>query len=213
MKGYIYKISNNVNNNVYIGKTSVTIEDRWKEHCRDMKKEASKNRPLYRAMQKYGIENFSIDIIEECDYEDLSNAEIKWINFYDSYNNGYNATLGGDGRTIYDYDEIAQLIKEGKRTVEICSIIGCYEDVVRFVAKKYGLKIVAKNLLIENSKSVNQYDKQMNYIQTFDSCRKAGKWVIENGYSKGGESGTGQHIGQVCSGERKTAYGFIWRYV
>ena len=63
--GFIYKIINNINDKVYIGKTDFSIEKRWAEHKKDSQKDL-KNRPLYRAMNKYGIENFSIEIVEEC---------------------------------------------------------------------------------------------------------------------------------------------------
>ena len=62
---YIYKITNNLNGKVYIGKTNFTIEKRWREHCQDSQKETLQKRPLYSAMKKYGIENFSIEEIEQ----------------------------------------------------------------------------------------------------------------------------------------------------
>lgn len=45
---FIYKITNDVNGKVYIGKTLFSVEKRWKEHFKDSKKERCKNRPLYR---------------------------------------------------------------------------------------------------------------------------------------------------------------------
>ena len=66
MTGKIYCISNKINDNLYIGKTTYpTIEQRFKEHCRDCKKTTFEKRPLYNAMNKYGIENFEISLIEE----------------------------------------------------------------------------------------------------------------------------------------------------
>ena len=55
-------------------------------------------------MRKYGIDIFSIDIIEEVPIEQLSDKEQYWIQYYNSYNNGYNATIGGDGKQLYDYN-------------------------------------------------------------------------------------------------------------
>ena len=64
MKGYIYLIENKINGKKYIGKTYSSIEKRWKEHIKDRTRF---DRPLYRAMNKYGIENFSIQELEYCE--------------------------------------------------------------------------------------------------------------------------------------------------
>ena len=58
---YIYKITNDINNKVYVGKTNLTIEKRFREHCTDSKKFTIEKRPLYNAMNKYGIEHFHIE--------------------------------------------------------------------------------------------------------------------------------------------------------
>ena len=95
----IYKITNNVNHKLYIGKTNHS-ERRWKDHCRLAFKDNHKeyNKALYQAMRKYGLENFSFEIIEELkDYSISGEREQYWIQYYDSYNNGYNETTGGDG--------------------------------------------------------------------------------------------------------------------
>lgn len=91
----IYKITNNINNNCYIGQ-SVYIEERWKEHKSKYNWERENKKPLYLAFQKYGLENFSFEIIEECEPEQLNLKEQYWIDYYNSYNNGYNMTSGGE---------------------------------------------------------------------------------------------------------------------
>lgn len=88
----IYKITNKINNKSYIGQ-SVFIEERWKEHKENAWDKIS---PLYEDMRKYGIKNFSFNIIEECDTDLLNEKEKYWISFYNSYLNGYNKTKGGD---------------------------------------------------------------------------------------------------------------------
>lgn len=94
----IYKIENLINHKCYIGQ-SVKIEQRWKNHKVTAKNLNDKNydNPLYKAIRKYGIENFSFEIIEECSVNDLNNKQRYWIKYYNSFFNGYNLTMGGDG--------------------------------------------------------------------------------------------------------------------
>lgn len=94
----IYKITNLLNNKVYIGQAQ-DIEERWKQHKKGY---TDKTNIIYRAIRKYGVENFSFEVIEECSIEELSKKEIFYIEQYKSYigwkdNWGYNMTLGGDG--------------------------------------------------------------------------------------------------------------------
>lgn len=89
----IYKITNKINNKCYIGQ-SRNIERRWKRHIQENNDSA-----IHRAIKKYGVENFSFEVIEECSTEELDKKEIYWINFYNSIDKekGYNLTLGGLG--------------------------------------------------------------------------------------------------------------------
>lgn len=211
MNGYIYKITNKINQKAYIGKTIYSIEKRWKEHQRDCFKRDREQRPLYNAINKYGIENFTIELIEEVDIKDLSAREVYWIGFYNTYNNGYNATLGGDGKIIYDYELIAELIPQYQTYKEVAQIVGCCVDVVQLVAKKYNIPHQSHNNFVQNSKQVYQFDKQGNYIQSFPSYAAAAQWLEDNGYVSGHLNGVRSHISDVCRGKRKTAYKFIWK--
>lgn len=89
----IYKITNLVNNRVYIGQTVCLISKRWKEHrC------STKNTPLYSAMRKHGTDNFKIEVIcTAIKPEHLNELEQYFIKLYDCLvPNGYNLTTGGD---------------------------------------------------------------------------------------------------------------------
>lgn len=211
MTGYIYKITNTINQKSYIGKTINSIAERWKEHRNDSKRSYCKDRPLYRAMNKYGIENFTIEQVEEVDIKDLSNREIYWIEYYHTFSSGYNATLGGDGKILYDYELIAELIKEQRTTIEICELVGCCPDVVQFVARKFNLSIKRNQGSFKDKKQVGQFDRYGNYLQSFESYADAARWLENNGYVKGNLNGVRSHIGDVCKGKRKTAYQFIWK--
>ena len=97
----IYKFENKINHHIYIGQ-SVNITQRYKDHLNRYKNNFTSNNEydsaIHRALRKYGLENFSFEIIEECpnDTTILNEREIFWINYYNSYNDGYNETPGGD---------------------------------------------------------------------------------------------------------------------
>ena len=97
----IYKIENLVDGKVYIGQSN-DVKRRWKEHKRYMTRNDKKQLPLYKAMVKYGIENFSFKVLIECSVDDMNELEMFYIEAYDSFiksenSKGYNTTLGGEG--------------------------------------------------------------------------------------------------------------------
>lgn len=96
MQGVIYIIRNNINGKVYIGQTIQPLKERWYRHCGKTGISESESRmAIKRAILKYGKENFTIEILEECNQEDLNAREKYYIDMYDSYKSGYNSTLGG----------------------------------------------------------------------------------------------------------------------
>ena len=214
MKGKIYKIYNDVNDKLYIGKTVSSIEKRFQEHCDDSKKERCEKRPLYNAMNKYGIEHFFIELIEECDLKELSEKEIYWIGYYNSYKNGYNATLGCDGKILYDYDLIVQLYQNGLTGKEIANKLVCDIDTVRKALLSAGLN-PNDNMIKLLSKKVEMHDKETNeLLKIFDSQMDAGRWLKENNKTEDKKlSRVSGRIGDVCNGKRKTAYGYKWKRI
>lgn len=213
---YIYLITNKINQKQYVGKTEHNnIQDRWKEHCRDYKKPHIEKRPLYVAMQKYGIENFEISPIEEIVSPDvnLEERESYWIQYYDTYANGYNATLGGDGKRLLQYDTIYNLWQQGLNCRQISKKLNCDAGWVGVVLKNYNISAqeIQKRQAIQKSVVVKQIDKNTNQvIATFSSMREAAQNMIDNKYTNC-KIGTGStHISEVCSGKRKTFAGFKW---
>ncbi len=97
----IYKITNLINGNSYIGQ-SKNIEFRIKTHFRKafIQDSGEYTKALYKAIRKYGVDSFSTEILEalpEADRKYLNMRESYWIDRYDTFMNGYNETLGGDG--------------------------------------------------------------------------------------------------------------------
>lgn len=204
---YIYKITNKINDKIYIGKTLKTIEERWKEHCRDFKRERNEKRPLYNAMLKYGIENFEISILEEVSSEEINDKETYWIEKLGSFKYGYNATKGGDGKHYADYDLIFKLFEQGKSNKEIIEITN-YDN--HTISKALEIKGVKKQERISRGRkdiwhSVAMLNKNTEEIvKVFSSIGEAYKFLNKQ------HSG---HIADVCNGKRKTAYGYKWKYI
>lgn len=116
--GKIYKITNTKNNQIYIGCTINSLEKRFYEHLYRCLQIGYKSK-LYNSMKKYGIDNFKIELIEECDLENIYEVEKKYINEYNSFNNGLNSTLGGEGCIGYKHSiekrkKISEGVKNGK---------------------------------------------------------------------------------------------------
>ena len=197
---YIYKITNRINDKIYIGKTYSNPAHRFKEHCRESKRSEKKNRPLYSAMNKYGIENFIVETIEETDSPE--EREKYWIEYFGSFKNGYNATIGGDGRPYLDYDLIYNTyikINSISKTAELCQ---CSNDSVIKILKNRGL--TTQDFIKNSCKTVAMLDKNTEEIlKIFPSAREASKFLNK----------TPQHIRDVCLGKRKSAYGYKWRYL
>ena len=94
----IYCITNNINGKKYVG-LSKNCYKRWSDHYSKSYNSNRKDdieKALYLAMRKYGRDNFSFEILEECEEDKLKEREIYWINKLDSYHTGYNETFGGD---------------------------------------------------------------------------------------------------------------------
>lgn len=98
----IYKITNLINNKVYIGKTIKSLEWRFKKHCYDARKNPNTKNHFHRALLFHGIENFKIEQIDSAKTkEELNEKEQYWINYYKAKELGYNMTYGGDGGNTY----------------------------------------------------------------------------------------------------------------
>ena len=103
----IYKITNILNNKIYIGKTTQTLNARWLDHeaeakrwqnCQQTGRAFGYNSKLYSAIAKDGISNFKISILEETsDLETLNKREKFWIKTLKTRTQGYNISAGGDG--------------------------------------------------------------------------------------------------------------------
>jgi group I intron endonuclease len=212
----IYKATNLVNQKKYIGQ-SIDIQRRLKEHQFEPFKNSSHayNHVFYQAIRKYGIENFSFEIVEECDTRELDNRERYWIKYYNTYIGwencqGYNMTIGGAGAKKFDPNEIVKLWEEGNTVDEIINILNSSYTTVTKYLHQNNLAYVSINdrtSLIAPCRSVLQYSLKGELLNTYDTISDAIK-EIRKYYPKAAVG----NICKACCYEITTAYNYIWKY-
>ena len=127
----IYKITNKINGKCYIGQ-SVDIKRRWSEH-RSSVEDITLDSKLIRAMRKYGLENFTFEVLEECELDLLNEREEYYVEFYNSYFHGYNSTFGGDGSSGFPVAILHEQL------LEIYDLLANSNLTQRQIALKYGV--------------------------------------------------------------------------
>lgn len=204
----IYVITNNVNGKQYVGKTNDTIQNRFKTHIKDSKRRSYEKRPLYSAMNKYGVECFSVEELEECSPEEAPDREVYWIDKLNTYHYGYNATRGGEGKQVYNYKEIATKYEELQNQRETATFFGCDTFTVRQACRQENIPVLENKKVSKNKsgKIVAMCDIETNEtLKVFSSLREAGTYLGSTAFSI--------QIGRAANGKRKTAYGYKWKYI
>lgn len=172
--GYIYLITNNINNKRYVGKTEKTPQERFKEHIDNAYSENDKNRPLYKAFKKYGVDNFSLSVLEsDVPSKELATRERYWIKKLDTYQKEYNATKGGDGISLYDKEEIYQYYKQNNLSIiDTARYFHCDRRVVRSALREHNIINTPNEI-----KTIYQLNKEnCEIIQKFESIRAAARF-------------------------------------
>ena len=204
---YIYVITNQVNGKQYVGKTTQSVDKRFKEHLRAAKRHSFEKRPLYRAIRKYGKENFSVQTLEETQVPE--DREKYWISKLDTFSNGYNATIGGDGKPYIDYDMVIKLYNECHCQKIVAQKMQIGNDTVRKVLHEKHIPIV---VVQPNCKAVIQYDRNDNVVNVFSSCGNAARYLIETLKLNAKIGTVTNKITDCANNTRKTAYGYIWKF-
>ena len=149
MKGYIYKITNKVNGMSYIGQTRYTVEFRWRQH-----QHKQDNTYFHNAIQYYGADNFEVETLEECDVKALDSREIFYIAKYNTFNQGYNLTIGGGGKrkivSDNQYEEIKELYLSGFSSNKIAELYEVDKATIVKILKIQGVKIRTNKLNINH---------------------------------------------------------------
>lgn len=145
MRGFIYRITNKTNGKSYIGQTTQNVEERFYQHCATKCNQAVLNMAIHRAINKYGKSNFTLEVIEEVESVNLNDREKYWIKYYDSYNNGYNSTEGGqDGVKLFknlDTESIIKEYKSGKSLREVSRIFNVDKQTIKDLLVRNNIKL------------------------------------------------------------------------
>lgn len=208
---FIYCITNLINQKMYVGKTYISVEARYKMHLKEYKKLQVAKRPLYAAMRKYGIENFKVEVLEVVTTGNLEEREMYWIKKLDTYHNGYNATVGGEGTILYESECFAEDFKNGMLAKDIATKYQCDRDTVTRHLKAMGIN-TRTNSTTKRSRQVAQYTLNGTYLRTHESKSAAARYLIEEGVS-GSEKMLNNHIVEATKGKRKSAGGYKWKDV
>lgn len=206
----IYKITNKINNKCYIGQTIKTAEERWEEHKLHAygSHPNDQNKTLYRAIRKYGIENFSFEVLQDGieDYDKLDLAEMYWIDYYNSFLHGYNETSGGqkfhsrlpNKEIIEDYLKTKSARKTAKNfNIDHSTVddILNHNNVPRFSQREtLGQKI-----------SISKDD----FYKEFDSVVDCANWFVQQDFCKTKKVESVRTSLKACRRNNKTYYGFI----
>ena len=212
---FIYKITNKVNQKSYIGKTMKTIQERWNYHIVDSKRERCSDRPLYKAMNKYGINNFVIEEVEQCSDIIVNEREQYWIQYFDTYNNGYNATLGGDGSHYLDYDYIVETYLSGHTKEETANICNCNVDSVTTILKERNIPIKSSTYWMQKnySKAIQQFSLNGELLNEFFGVREAARYLQQQNLTKAkDEGGIATNIRRVANNKGRSYLGFYWKW-
>lgn len=180
------------------------------QHIRDSKRTRYTKRPLYDAFNKYGIENFIIEEIEKVDNDEIAcEREKYWINKLRTYigfedSTGYNATLGGDSRRLYNYTELANAYLHFGTVKQVCEQYHCDPSVVRHACLENNIFI--QSFIPENKKRIQRIDKNGN-IKIYSSITEAAKDFPNK------EIETARKNISRGLNKNKVAYGYNWIFI
>lgn len=205
---------------VYIGITSQKpISYRWKNG-----KGYSENTKIGQAINKYGWDNFQHEVIEE-NIISLEEAKLKeqyWINFYDSYRNGYNSTIGGDtvslsrstNLPIYQIDDNFEIVNKFETIAEAGRCLHTRPSNIAEAAKQNGNQIKAKGFYwcLEKDYSESWQPKENNQSKKVICIETKVIYPNEIAAAKAVNK-TQEAIAACCNRTITTCAGFHWAFL
>lgn len=164
----IYLITNLINGKQYVGQ-SIDYKERFRSHC-FLEKGYKSTIPtrIDKAIKKYGSKNFKVELIDRVSFENRNEMERFYIKKYDTYNNGYNATKGGDFNPMWDKE-----IREKHR-------IKCTSEEHRQKQREAAIKLfeneeIHKKITEGNKRAWKNYneEKRNQILKGFKQCNES----------------------------------------
>ena len=227
----IYRIENLVNHKSYVGQ-AIDIYERWSEHKCALNGGYHNNQHLLRSWRKYGIDSFEFTILEKCNRDVLNEREKYWVEYYDTYYNGYNQTKGGDGclgkewsdeersrvsRSILQIDLNGNVIAHWFGITKAAEMLNLdHRQIWNCASKKYHTKTCGGYIWVYEDEydtfDLNYYtDTRNKPIRQYTlDWKLVKKWESSEATKYIGYEPT--TIALVCKGKFKKAYGYIWTY-
>ena len=226
----VYKYTNKINGKVYIGITSKSLHTRHREHMKSLRDGTY----FHNAIKKHGVDAFDLQVIDKAETRDeLCQLEKHYIELYKSFayrddSKGYNCTIGGDGMTgrlgklnsqygispkerMNEEQYASWLDKINNPSDETRRKISeAWKGNKYFLGKKHTeetkkkMSESKKGRIAPNKLKVKQFDLNGNYLATFNSLTEATQVMTD--------SKSSTCICMALKGNKKTAYGYIWKY-
>lgn len=217
MQGIIYCITNLKNNKKYIGQTRTSLAVRYNHHLT----KSRENNPsgIAAAIKKYGEDNFTVKEIAKCPIKELDMLEVYYIKKYNTYENGYNRTLGGQGfkKLNFNVEEIITKYKELESIKETANYFKCCERTISNILHNSNIKIIKKGKTSNLTFPPKPRTKKVKIIElnkNFDSLLDCADFLLKNNYPNTKKKNSVQRgISKALTGERKSYLGFHFKYL
>lgn len=216
MNSYIiYKAENTFTNEVYIGATTKTLDERINDHL--LKSMNGSNVCFHKAINTFSSETFVWTVIDTAySTNELAKKETEYIYLYDSLKNGYNSDKGGGiKKTVYQFNiETGALINSYEDLSSAANAVSAnnksisnaclhYNKTCKGYVWSYLSTLELTSILDERKKAVSQSSLTGDFIVSYESASEASR---KTGLSK-------TCITRCCRGERKQSGGFLWEYI
>ena len=225
----IYCIENIVTHKKYIGQ-SINIYYRWRKHKEALNSNTHDNSYLQNSWNKYGQENFSFYIVEQCGCDQLNEREIYYIEYYNTLDRkfGYNLKTGGQDCPTYYNDEIKEKMRESIRNSYN------YNDLRRRrseITRQYWENQENKNRILGKNNVMfgkHHTDETKNKISKTKKSKHYESWnknhnivfcaELNMEYPSASQAAKELHLDsggilKTCRGERYTCGGYHWHFV